>query len=353
MQLNYLGFLALAVLPAILPSCGCGGDSLPLDPPADSCPIPLDVTFVAPLDATIDVALDSQIVVVFNQPVIESTVNDLTFVVIERGGPVVTGTLFFTVAGLEVRFDPTVDLLPCTLYDVVVGAGVQDLCEGPLVPFAWSFTTTGVDCDPPPPLNLCVPPVDFGTAFPFAVLAGSTITSTGATLLVGDLGLSPGSSVTGAPVVTGVSEIANAVALQAKNDLIIAYDQAVAIPTNFSRIGDIGGQVLTPGVYTSTSSMAVLSADLTLVGGPDDVFIFQMVSSLTIASGRRIILLGVRACHVIWQVGSSATIGTGAEFVGSILALTSITLNTGATAEGRMLARNGQVSFQGNTVTVP
>lgn len=351
MKLKYLWLAGLAVLPS-LPSCGCGGDNFPGTPGA-SCPIPPVVSFVSPLDATLDVPLASQIVVTFNQPVTESTVNGLTFVVIERGGPVVEGALFFTVAGLEVRFDPTTDLLPCTLYDVAIGAGVQDICGQPLTPFAWSFTTTGVDCAPPPPVLACVPPVEFGTAFPFAVLAGTTITNTGFTTLNGDLGLHPGSSVTGAPVVTGVSEIANAVALQAKADLVIAYDAVVAIPTTASRIGDIGGQVLTPGVYTSTSAMAVQSADLTLVGGPDDVFIFQMVSSLTIASGRRIILQGVRPCNVIWQVGSSAVIGTGAEFYGSILALTSITMNTGATAVGRMLARNGQVSFQGNTVSVP
>jgi len=94
-------------------------------------------------------------------------------------------------------------------------------------------------------------------------------------------------------------------------------------------------------------------ADLILVGGPDDVFIFQMVSSLTIGSGRKILLQGVRSCNVIWQVGSSATLNTGAEFVGTILALTDINLLTGATVEGRMLARNGQVVLDTNTVTVP
>jgi len=351
MHLKYLWLAGLAVVPS-LPSCGCGGDSFPGTPGA-FCPIPPAVAFVVPLDASIGVALDSQIVVTFNQPVVTSTVNGLTFVVVERGGPVVPGALFFTIPGVEVSFDPTVDFLPCTIYDVVVGAGVQDICEQPLTPFTMSFTTTGVNCGPPPPVGACVPPIDFGTAFSFAVLAGTTITNTGATMLTGDLGLSPGSSVTGAPVVTGVSQVANAVALQAKNDLITAYDAAVAVPSNFSRIGDIGGQVLTAGVYTSTSTLAVQSADLTLVGGPDDVFIFQMVSSLTIASGRQVILQGVRPCNVIWQVGSSAIIETGAVFAGSILALTSITLNTGATAQGRMLARNGQVSFQGNTVSVP
>lgn len=106
-------------------------------------------------------------------------------------------------------------------------------------------------------------------------------------------------------------------------------------------------------MYTSSSFLSIDRADLVLVGGPDDIFVFQMVSSLTVMSGRRVILQGVRPCNVIWQVGSSAILGTGAQFEGSILALTSITLETGATANGRMLARNGQVSFDTNDVTVP
>ncbi len=209
------------------------------------------------------------------------------------------------------------------------------------------------DCNPPPPVGPCVPPIEFGTAVTYAVLAGSTVTNTGTTLLGGDLGLHPGSSVTGAPSVTGVIHIADAEALQAKNDLITAYNAAVAAPSSATRIGDIGGEILTAGVYTSSSALSVLSADLVLVGGPDDVFIFQMVSSLAIGPGRKILLQGVRPCNVIWQVGSSAVLETGAEFVGTVLALTSITLKAGATVEGRMLARNGQVALDTNLVTVP
>ena len=263
------------------------------------------------------------------------------------------GVITFTVPGLEATFNPTVDLLPCTIYDIVVGAGITDAFAQHVEAVTSTFTTTGVNCTPPPPPGPCVPPVPFGTAATYAVLAGATITNTGPTTLDGDLGLSPGSSVTGAPVVTGVTHVADVQALQAQNDLIIAYDAAVAATSTATRIGDIGGQVLTAGVYTSSSVLSVETADLVLVGGPDDVFIFQMTTSLTIGSGRKIILQGVRSCHVIWQVGTSATLGTGAQFVGSILALTSITLNTGATVDGRVLARNGQVTFQSNTVTVP
>jgi len=346
MHLKFLWLAALVVLPC-LPSCGCGGDSLPPD-----CP-PFFVQSVGPVDATIDVPLDSDIVVTFSAPVVESTVNGQTFVVVERGGPPVTGSIFFSQPGLQVHFDPVGNLLPCTLYDVVIAGGVQNPCAQPLPALAWSFTTTGINCLPPPIVGVCTPPIDFLTTTTYAVLAGATITNTGPTLLDGDLGLSPGSSVTGAPVVTGVSQVANATAVLAKADLVTVYNAAAALPSTATRIGDIGGEVLTTGVYTSSSVLSIERADLVLVGDADDIFVFQMVSGLTVASGRKVILQGVRACNVIWQVGSSAIIETGAQFEGSILALTSITMNTGATANGRMLARNGQVSFQTNTVIVP
>ena len=350
MHLKFLWLAALVVLPC-LPSCGCGGDSFPT---ANPCLVPLDVELVTPIDASIDIPLDSDIVVTFSAPVVESTVNGQTFVVVERGGPPVPGTIFFSQPGLQAHFDPLTNLLPCTLYDVVLGAGVSDLCSDPLVPFAWSFTTTGVNCLPPPVAGACTPPIDFLTTGTYIVLAGATITNTGPTTLNGDLGLSPGSAVTGAPIVTGVSNIANGPAVTAKTDLIAAYDAAAAIPSTATRIGDIGGEVLTTGVYTSSSVLSIERADLVLVGGPDDIFVFQVVAGLTVASGRRIILQGgVRPCNVIWQVGSSAILETGSDFQGSILALTSITMRTGATATGRMLARNGQVSFESNVVTMP
>lgn len=349
MHLKYLWLAALVVLPC-LPSCGCGGDSFPT---GNSCPVPLVVQFVGPVDAAIDVPLDSDIVVTFSAPVVESTVNGQSFVVVERGGPPVTGSIFFSQPGLQVHFDPVGDLLPCTVYDVAIAGAVQDPCAQPLAARVWSFTTTGKGCLPPPLPGACVPPVDFLTTTTYAVLAGTTITNTGPTFLNGDLGLSPGSSVTGAPAVSGVSHVADAPAVQAQADLVTVYDAAAALPSTATRIGDIGGEVLTTGVYTSTSALSIERADLVLVGDADDIFVFQMVSSLTVGSGRKIVLQGVRPCNVIWQVGSSAILGTGAQFEGSILALTSITMNTGATANGRMLARNGQVSFDTNTVTVP
>lgn len=349
-------YVWLVVIFLLLPSCGCGTDffgleSPPLEPPS--------VRTVTPGDGGLDVALDTEIVVIFTGLLMEPTVNDMTFLLIERNGQIVPGTIVFTYpvidgeTRLQATFIPGADLLPCTTYDIVVSAAVQDLLGQHLTAFGSSFTTTGVDCAPPPPPGACLPEIDFGTAGTFAVMAGSTITNTGATTVDGDLGLSPGDSVTGAPLVMGQTHIADAIAVQAQNDLITAYNAAAAMPSTATRVGDIGGEILFAGVYTSTSTLAVERADLVLVGGPDDVFVFQMASSLNIGSGRKVVLQGVRPCNVVWQVGSSATLGTGADFSGSILALTSITLETGAVSDGRVLARNGAVTMDTNFVAAP
>jgi hypothetical protein len=199
-------------------------------------------------------------------------------------------------------------------------------------------------------------PVGLGTAGNFAVLAGSAVTNTGPSVISGSIGLAPGSAVSGFPpgiVLNGTTQVANGVALQAKNDLVTAYNDAAGRSSTMTVASDLAGQTLTPGVYSSASTLG-LSGQLTLnaQGNPNAVFVFQAGSSLIVGSGSQVNLIGgAQACDVYWQVGSSATIGTSSAFVGNILALTSITMTTGATLQGSALARNGAVTLDTNTIT--
>jgi hypothetical protein len=200
-------------------------------------------------------------------------------------------------------------------------------------------------------------PVALASATSFAVLSSSGVTSTGATIINGDLGVSPGTGFTGAPTVNGATYIADSVAAQSKLDLTAAYNDAAGRTLNgINRVGNLGGLTLVPGLYYSATSMEISSGDLTLDGQGDAnaVFIFQMGSTLVTTADRQVILTGsARAANIFWQVGSSATLGTNSLFKGNILALTSISLLTGAILDGRALAQNGGVTFDGNTVTMP
>lgn len=196
-----------------------------------------------------------------------------------------------------------------------------------------------------------------GTATSFAVLAGSAITNTGPTEITGDLGLSPGSAVTGFPpgTVNGATHVDDAVAIQAKTDLATAYTNAAGQPCTSTLSGDLGGRTLVPGVYCFTSS-AQLTGMLTLNGGgdPNAVFIFKIGSMLTTASSSRVALINGGPCGVYWQVGSSATLGTDTAFLGTLLVNTSITLNTRANIlPGRALTQTGAVTLDSNLISRP
>jgi uncharacterized repeat protein (TIGR01451 family) len=196
-----------------------------------------------------------------------------------------------------------------------------------------------------------------GTAQSFAVLAGSTVTNTGATAVVGDLGVSPGTAVTGFPpgiVTGGTIHAADATALQAQSDTTTAYNSLAGESCNFDLTGqNLGGLTLVPGVYCFSSS-AQLTGTLTLdaQSDPNAVWVFKIVSTLTTSNSSVLLINSAQQCNVFWQVGSSATLSTGTTFVGNILALTSITLTTNATVSGRALAQNGAVTTDSNTVTV-
>ena len=202
--------------------------------------------------------------------------------------------------------------------------------------------------------------IDLGTASNFAVLAGSTVTNSGATTIHGDLGVSPGTAVTGFPpglVFNGTAHGADAVTAQAQTDLTAAYAAAAGAPAGTILTGqNLGGLTLSPGTYTFASS-AQLTGTLTLDAGgdPQAAFLFQIGSTLVTAGGSSVVLThGGQAGNVNFQVGSSATLGASSVFTGSIMALTSISLDTGAVIQsGRALARNGAVTLLANDIVIP
>lgn len=200
--------------------------------------------------------------------------------------------------------------------------------------------------------------VSLAGASGLAVLAGSAVTNTGATTISGDLGLSPGTSVGGFPpgILNGTLHINDATANQAKLDLTAAYNDAAGRTSTdiVTLSGNIGGLTLTPGLYKSTSSLAISSGDLTFdaKGNVNAIFIIQIASTLTTTSGRKVILSGAAlASNIFWQVGSSVTFGTTSVFKGTVMAMQSISFATGATLDGRVLARTGAVTMAGNTIS--
>src|ERR1700730_11158503 len=196
--------------------------------------------------------------------------------------------------------------------------------------------------------------VGLGSAASFSVLAGETVTNTGPTTMFGDLGLSPGSSVTGAPHVLGQTHVDDSVAIDAKNSRTTAYNDAASRPTNGSAGTDLAGQTFSPGVRTASSSLLLSSGSVTLEaqGDPNAVFIFQIGSTLITGSNTTVLLVnGAQACNVFWQVGSSAAFGPGPRSVGTGMASAAITADTAATIHGRLLAQTAAVTLDTNTIT--
>ena len=217
--------------------------------------------------------------------------------------------------------------------------------------------------------------VNLGSTAKFAVLAGSLISNIPGSAITGDVALSPaaGSMITGfgAKEITGTvytvdqtgpagSVPAASELTTAKGDLTIAYNDAAGrtpVPSGTflnPGAGNIGGLTLIPGLYKFTSTLSITGSDLTLTGGADDVWIFQITSNLNVGNGIKVTLAGeAQASNIFWQVGTSATLGTTSAFKGTILADQSISLNTGATLVGRALASTAAVTLASSTVTRP
>ncbi len=206
--------------------------------------------------------------------------------------------------------------------------------------------------------------VPLGSATSFGVLAASAITNVGPTIVNGDLGIHPNnaSSVTGFTfstppgpgIVNGVTHFADAVALQAQTDATTAFNTLAGLPCTATIPADLGGMTLTPGVYCSTSSMGLTGA-VTLNGQNDPAarFVFKVGSALTTASGASVnVINGAQSCNIFWQVGSSATLGTGTSFRGTVIAFSSVTVTTGTTVNGRTIARTGAVTADSASISV-
>src|SRR5450759_3459064 len=320
-----------------------------------------------PINTGTNVPINAVVGLTFSVPMDPATI--IAGLTLWNGATQVAGTV--TYSGTTATFTPTTPLVAGRTYAIKL-IGAKDLAGNLFTTSGWTFTT-GASVVNPLVVNL-------GTAGEFGILAGVSVNSNGggASVINGmDVGLYPGkrSSITGFPpaIVVGTgngiygADDAGPRLLQAKNDLIAAFDQAAnaTSPTPILVPAGLGGRTLGPGIYKSASSMTLQNGTLTLNGGADDVWIFQIGSELITTGGggaggygNVILTGGAQAKNVFWQVGTSATIGVGTSFKGTVMALTSITMGTGSTAVGRMLARNGSVVLTStntviNSITKP
>jgi hypothetical protein len=319
---------------------------------------PPTVLSVLPPVGSSGICPNAVVTAVFSKAMNPATINTNTFTLTDPVGSVM-GVVTFDPSTDTATFTPASPGLSLnTTYTATITTGAQDQFGNALSPeFVWTFATSTLACSSPVPLL---------TAGNFKVLAGSTVTSTttppGTTITGGDLGLSPGTSVTGFPPGTltppAVMHVADATAAQAQVDLTAAYNFAtgIVLPAPQVLAGDLTGLTLTAGTYKTSSSTGIgtVGGILTLTGDSSSVFVFQIGSTLTTLASTQVVLSGgVLASNVFWQVGSSATLGTNSSFAGTIMALASITLDTGASLQGRALARNGAVTMDDNTITDP
>jgi hypothetical protein len=312
------------------------------------CTTPPTVISVTPANG---VCPDTTVTATFSEPMNPATINTTTFTLTGPAGAV-AGTVTYDVPSRVATFTQTTPPLALdTTYTATITTGAQDLFGVPLASAkVWMFTTSATACPGTIPL---------GTNCRVGILAGSTVTNTNTpTHVTGDVDVSPGTAITGFPpgTITGAFNAGNATAAQAQLDLTTAYNDAAGAAGGAALPGDIGGETLAPGVYKTSISLGI-TGNLTLDGGgdPNAVWIFQIGSTLTTAAGNSQVILsgGAQASNVFWQVGSSATLGTNTIFEGTIMAQASITLTTGATLNGRALARTGAVTLDDNQVNVP
>ena len=301
-----------------------------------------------PINLATNVPLNKTVTVLFSELMNPLTINATTFT-LKQGAAIVPGNITYN--GMTATYDPTANLLSGTTYTVKVTIGAKDLAGNALIAdYTWTFTTLA----PAGPGT-----IDLRSAGVFAILAGSGVTSTGATIINGDLGTSPTGTINGFPpgIVNGLIQAANPIADQAKLDLTQAFNEGMGMSLNaISLPGNLGGLTLYPGLYSNSTSVLISGGNVTLdaQGDANATFVLKMGSTLTTGPGSQVILSGnAQAKNIFWIVGTSATLGTTSICYGNILADQSISLNTGAVLNGRALTRIAAVTLQANIVTKP
>jgi Ice-binding-like/Bacterial Ig-like domain len=322
------------------------------------------VTSTYPSDKVTGVSLNQAIEFTFSQTMNSSTINDSTFTLMQ-GSTQVAGTV--TYSGNTAIFTPSVILTADSTYTATMTTGAKNLAGVGLSNNSiWSFTTGGSLS------TLAV--VNLGESGNYVIVAKTAITNISTSAITGDLGLSPAATsyITGLSLtnatgyatsaqVTGNIYAADMAAptpinlTTAVNNMVTAYNDAAGRPSpDFSELGtgNIGGKTLVPGLYKWTSNVTI-PTNVTIAGGPNDVWIFQISGNLTMSSATSIILSGgAQASNIFWQVAGQATLGTTSQFDGIILSMTGITLQTGASMNGRALAQTA-VILDANTITAP
>lgn len=306
------------------------------------------VILTDPLNNATGVALNKIITATFSVPMDAATLTAAT-VTVKEGTTSVAGTISYS--GSKVTFTPTANLLSDATYTVTITTGAKNVAGTPLASnYVWTFSTVAH-------LGPIAP--DLKSVARFGIIAYSTVTNNAGPSVINnlDVGIYPGTAVTGFPPATVVNGAiytstdaapVPAMLIQAKQDLTDAYlyAEGATAPAPATVSGDLGGLTLAPGIWKSTSTLAINGSSLTLdaQGDVNAVWIFQIASSFVTTTGGSVVLAnGAQAKNVYWQVGSSATIGDYTSFYGNILALTSITMNSYSTATGRMLVQNGAV----------
>jgi hypothetical protein len=346
--------LAVLVIGCSDPDKNAGNGS-----PGDPLTLPT-VTSVTPLNASIGVCSNTGLITAtFSKAMNPATINTTTLTL--TGPPnatSVSGAVSYNSTTFITTFTPSGSLATSTVYTATVTTGVHDTFGNSLAAnMVWTFTTASAPCGGP------AGAVALGASCSFGILGATPVVSSiGPTTVSGDVGIWPALSITGFPpgTITGVFHPGDSVAMTAQGNLTTAYNNAAGAAGGAILTADIGGQTLAPGVYKTTSAQPTLgiTGNLTLAG--NGVYIFQIMTSLTTAAGSssvpasQVILSGGAVAHdVFWQVGSSATLGTYSKFAGTIMANVSITAGTGATLNGRALARTGAVTLDSNPVIVP